>query len=251
MDDLKDRRLFLKANFLDLHLIRTDQQKNLPQPPLQKDSPRTTETIPLVPWHMIDLPDDSLKSCIEKRRSHRNFTNQPLTLSELSFLLWSTQGVKEVITRQDRAYATLRSVPSAGARHPFETYLIILNVEGLQQGVYRYLPLDHELLKLFSDPKLADKINEATFGQDFCGKSAAVFLWSAIPYRMEWRYSISAHKVILLDCGHVCQNLYLAAEAIQAGTCAIGAYHQDKVDQLIQLDGHDEFIIYLAPVGKI
>jgi SagB-type dehydrogenase family enzyme len=68
---------------------------------------------------------------------------------------------------------------------------------------------------------------------------------------MEWRYGLAAHKVIAIDAGHVCQNLYLACEAIGAGTCAIAAYDQEAMDDLVGLDGKDEFTIYLAPVGKV
>lgn len=74
---------------------------------------------------------------------------------------------------------------------------------------------------------------------------------STVPYRMEWRYSIAAHKVIALDAGHVCQNLYLAVAAIGCGTCAVAAYHQEQMDGLLGVDGDDEFTLYLAPVGKI
>jgi SagB-type dehydrogenase family enzyme len=91
---------------------------------------------------------------------------------------------------------------------------------------------------------------EATFGQPFAGSSAVVFLWTALPYRMEWRYGLAAHKVILLDAGHVCQNLYLACEALSLGTCAIAAYDQERMDQLLRVDGKDEFTVYLAAVGK-
>ena len=69
--------------------------------------------------------------------------------------------------------------------------------------------------------------------------------------RLQWRYGAASHKVIALDAGHVCQNLYLACEAIGAGTCAVAAYHQQKLDELLRLDGRDEFVIYLAPVGKV
>jgi SagB-type dehydrogenase family enzyme len=76
-------------------------------------------------------------------------------------------------------------------------------------------------------------------------------IWTTIPYRMEWRYGAAAHKVIALDAGHVCQNLYLACEAIGAGTCAVAAYHQELMDQFLRVDGTDEFTIYIAPVGKV
>ena len=124
-------------------------------------------------------------------------------------------------------------------------------VSGLESGVYRYLPMSHQLLHEFSEERLADKLVEASLGQSFAGRAAVTFLWAAVPYRMEWRYGAAAHKVIALDAGHVCQNLYLACEAIHAGTCAIAAYDQKKVDALLRLDGEEEFVIYLAPVGKV
>jgi len=144
-------------------------------------------------------------------------------------------------------------VPSAGNRHPFETYLCILNVADFEPGIYRYLPLEHELLFEFgygSRQELAEKIGIATLGQFFTGTAAAAFIWAAIPYRTEWRYGRASHKVMAIDAGHVCQNLYLACEAIGAGACAIAAYNQELMDKLIKVDGEDEFVIYLAPVGK-
>jgi SagB-type dehydrogenase family enzyme len=142
-------------------------------------------------------------------------------------------------------------VPSAGCRHSFETYLLIFNVAGLDVGIYRYLPIDNSLLFESSQNGLSKKITDASFGQSFIGRAAVVFVWTTIPYRMEWRYDIAAHRVIAIDAGHVCQNLYLACEAIDSGTCAIAAFDQEKMDQLINVDGKDEFVIYLAPVGKI
>jgi SagB-type dehydrogenase family enzyme len=97
---------------------------------------------------------------------------------------------------------------------------------------------------------LERKITRASLGQPYPGASAVTFIWTVIPYRMEWRYGLAAHKVIALDAGHVCQNLYLACEAIGAGTCAIAAYDQDGMDELLKIDGEEEFTIYLAPVGK-
>jgi SagB-type dehydrogenase family enzyme len=98
---------------------------------------------------------------------------------------------------------------------------------------------------------LSEKITTASFGQPYPAKSAVTFIWTAIPYRMEWRYGLSAHKVIALDAGHVCQNLYLACETINTGTCAIAAYDQEELDELLDLDGEEEFAIYIASVGKV
>ena len=144
-----------------------------------------------------------------------------------------------------------RPVPSADARHTRETYLCVLNVEGLEAAIYRYLPLEHELLLEFHTVDARQKLVESTLGQSFVGQAAVTFIWTAIPYRMEWRYGLAAHKVIALDAGHICQNLYLACEAIGAGTCAVAAYHQQLMDRFVRVNGTDEFVIYLAPVGKV
>ncbi|HOD73349.1 MAG TPA: SagB/ThcOx family dehydrogenase, partial [Candidatus Bipolaricaulis anaerobius] len=111
--------------------------------------------------------------------------------------------------------------------------------------------LDHSLVFLRSDPDFPAKVTAGCLGQEFVGQAAVVFAWTTVPYRTEWRYSVSSHKVIAMDAGHMCQNLYLACEAIGAGTCAVGAYHQERMDALLGVDGEDEFTIYLAPVGKV
>ena len=194
-----------------------------------------------------DIAGLDLVAAIGHRESRRAYTQEALTLEEISFLLWATQGVRGEVVGS-HAY---RTVPSAGCRHAFETYLVILNGKGLEQGVYRYLPLTHQLLFEFSEDRLARKLVDVVFRQPYPGNAAVTFIWTAIPYRMEWRYHLAAHKVIALDAGHVCQNLYLACEAIGAGTCAIAAYDQEALDRLLRIDGKDEFAIYLSPVGKV
>ncbi len=183
----------------------------------------------------------------EHRRSHRRYRDLPLSLAELSFLLWATQGVTEVLAPG----SALRTVPSAGCRHAFETYLLVNNVETLDNGVYRYLPVEHALVFEHEIESMPTRMAQATLGQKFISTAPVTFVWSVIPYRMEWRYDAAAHRVIAMDVGHVCQNLYLACGAIGAGTCAIAAYHQEKMDELLKADGENEFTIYLAPVGKI
>jgi SagB-type dehydrogenase family enzyme len=124
-------------------------------------------------------------------------------------------------------------------------------VEGLDTGFYRYLPLEHQLLVEDTDREAARRIGWAAFQQTWMSSGAVVFVWSATPYRMEWRYGLAAHRLILLDAGHACQNLYLSSQAIGAGTCAVAAYDQELLDQLLRIDGKDEFVIYLAAVGKV
>ena len=251
MIDIAERRKLLKANFLELSKITTDQQNGIEPPLLEKPVSEFIKEIELPYPDLSKFSEQRLTAAITNRRSQRKYREETLELDELSYLLWATQGVKEVFVRNDKAIASFRTVPSAGARHPFETYLVILNVKGLDQGIYKYSSINKKLYLLRKDEEVPEKIVEATLGQTFTGKSSVVFVWSAIPYRAEWRYSISAQKAILLDAGHVCQNLYLACEEIGCGTCAIAAYDQEKMDNLLELDGEDEMVVYLSPVGKL
>lgn len=249
MDSIEIGRRLLKAtSWAQASSIETDQKKGLPHPPLQKPAPEGAPVVKLPDPKTIRVNPIPVLDAIAARRSHRRFAPSPLSLEELAFLLWATQGVQRVVRD---GVASLRTVPSAGARHPFETYIIANRVTGLEPGLYRYLPLDHALVFLRADPDLPTQVTAGCLGQEFVGQAAVVFAWTTIPYRTEWRYSVFSHKVIAMDAGHMCQNLYLACEAIGAGTCAIGAYHQQRMDALLGVDGEEEFTIYLAPVGKL
>ncbi|MCX7913027.1 MAG: SagB/ThcOx family dehydrogenase [Thermodesulfovibrionales bacterium] len=250
MKDLfRQFRFFLKDTIRQkIDFSMTDQNKGLPPPPVEKPYPTDSTFIDLPKredW--VTISNISLVEAIKNRKSHRHYKDTPLSLEELSFLLWATQGIR-LITKNGIAF---RTVPSAGCRHSFETYLCVLNVEELKRGLYRYLPLEHKLLLLSLNDNISREIIEATFNQTFTGRGAVTFIWTTIPYRMEWRYHLASHKVIAIDVGHVCQNLYLACSVVSCGACAVGAYHQEMVDKLIGVDGENEFTIYLAAVGKI
>ncbi len=101
------------------------------------------------------------------------------------------------------------------------------------------------------NPALPEKVAAACHDKPFIARSAAIFIWTQIPYRTEWRYAHMAPKLVNIDAGHVCQNLYMAAESIGAGVCAVAAYDQKDLDALLGVDGEDEFAIYVAPVGKV
>ncbi len=225
----------------------TPQARGVAPPPVQKPAPDGATLIPLPPRKSWQIPPCDLLDAMAHRESRRRFRSEPLPLAELAFLLWSVQGVR---ARLHEA-AVLRTVPSAGCRHPFETYLAALNIEGLSPALYRYLPLDHALVLERDVPDLPSRLAEAARGQRFAAQGAVTFIWTALPARTEWRYAEASAKVIALDAGHLCQNLYLACEAISAGTCAIAAYDQDLTDALLDVDGTEEFAVYLAPVGKV
>lgn len=239
-------RDLMKSTFSEDY--ESDQQKLLPQPPLQKpyDVDYQLIDLPKVDKKIITKPD--IYDCILDRKSYREYKNDALTLEELSYLLWMTQGVKEI--RGDN-YAAIRPVPSAGARHPFETYLSINNVDKLKKGIYRYLALEHKLILLKEEDDLYTKLTNGTNGQKFAGSAPVNFIWSCIPYRGEWRYTDRAYRVMLIDAGHIGHALYIACETIGLGTCAIAAYDQQLMDELIDVDGEDEFVVYMSPVGKV
>ena len=223
------------------------EEAGVPQPPLQLPVPEAAIRIPLPEPELRGDPQYDISSVFQRRRSFRDYSAQPLSLAELSFLLWATQGVREVTDRP----ATLRPVPSAGARHAFETYLLINRVEDLKPGLYRYVALEHTLIELDSTAETATGIASACrTSQPLCTASAVTFLWVAVVERMTWLYSERGYRFLHLDAGHVCQNLYLAADRIASGVCAIGGFNDDDINAVLGLDGEDHFVIYLATVGK-
>lgn len=243
-------RVFLKGDSGEWMGV-TDQHKGKPPPPAQKPYPEDIELIELVGPADIKLGNIPLLKAVNERRSRRAYTGGKLTIEELSFLLWSTQGVQKVTRDKDGNIVNhFRTVPSGGARHPFETYLLVNKVEGLKPGVCRYLALEHKLLPVSVSDSMPDWINYACYGQDFTKEAAVVFVWTAMPCRTEWRYAHTAPKMIAIEAGHVCQNLYLAVESIGAGACAMLGYDQKAMDELIGVDGKDEFTVYIATVGK-
>lgn len=250
MTRYEQQRNFLKSNFDEFKNIKTDKMNGMPQPPIVKSYDLSSNVINLPKVNEQIMKNSNIYKCIKERRSTRFYDNRLMSLDELSYLLWATQGITEI----NSAGLTLRTVPCSGATHSFETYLFIMGVEGVQKGVYRYLPVEHKLLFMFELNEMDNKIDEITLDQpfvpNFAKKAAIVFAWSTIPYRSEWKFDITSHKKILIDIGHVCQNLYLASESVGAGACAIGIYDQKMIDKLLGLDGNEEFVIYLAAVGK-
>ena len=245
---LSERRQFMKACLAAAVYPESDQAKGVPQPSDEKPA-----GVPEGEWVVLPAPEGAplvkseVVACLAERVSRRKFAEQPVSLVQLSFLLWASQGLKPLVS--ESVARRKRLVPSAGGRHPFETYLVVNAVAGLDPGIYRYVASAHALAFLGAPENLSERLTAATMKQRFCGEAPVTLVWAATPYRTEWRYTDRAAKFILLDAGHVCQNLYLACEALGLGTCAIAAYAQDLLDELLGLDGTDEFAVYLAPVG--
>ncbi len=225
----------------------TDQNLKKPQPPLTK-VPMTDRILDLpTDFSSLSIDGDFLR-IINSRKSHRVYTQEPMSLLELSYLLWCTQGVKAV---RGKAYATLRTVPCGGARHEFECYPALRNVTGLEDGLYHYLPMKHQIEFLGPKKDLEDFISRSLCEQSWAAKANAVFYYSCVFYRAEWRYGIWAHTPILMDSGHVTENLYLAATSNGLGGCAIAAVDPRVANAAFGLDGAEETVFYAMPVGRI
>ena len=229
----------------------SDRSHAQPEPPAEKPITADAKRIALTPLADIHQGDLSVREAIAARRSTREFSDAPLSLEELSFLLWATQGITAV-QRDDagKVVQRFRAAPSAGARYPLETYLAIHRVTGLAPGIYRYVPNDHQLVLVRDDAQISEKLMAACYGAPAVGDAAVVFVWSAVPYRTEWKYTYLAHRMIAMEAGHVCENLYLAAQSCGTGACAMLSYDQKHVDELLGVDGDDEFAIYATCVGK-
>jgi len=211
-------------------------------PPDQRPVSFAPRNIPL-PSPVISV-DPGIWEVFGKRRSFRDYRQESLSLKELANLLWAAQGV----TSQAPA-PWFRTAPSAGALHPIDTYLVINRVEDLEAGVYRLNVADFAL-----EPKKAGdfsmRIAEAALNQDMARKAAVVFVWVAVIQRSRQKYRQRAYRYIYLDSGHIAQNLYLAATAMNLGCCAIAAFYDEEVNQIVGVDGAEETTVYLATIGK-
>ncbi len=251
MGRFEEQRAFLKTDFKMLKGVKTGASQGIPQPEVQKAVEEGTKIIELPAPSVCELTKSDARQCIGDRKSVRRYTDEVITLEELSYLLWATQGIRGT----NENGKIMRTVPSAGATNTFETYLFVKNVEGLQQGIYRYQAYEHKLVFLKEVDDMTAMIDEMTMAERqpfvpyFAGKASVIFAWSTIPYRAEWKFDVQAHKKILIDVGHVCQNLYIAGESIDRGVCAIGIYNQEMMDEVLGLDGDEELVIYLASVG--
>jgi len=251
IEDERPRAQDIGAEFVRLtryfYSGESDQEKGICHPPAVKT--RTGEVLALPPVVDVLKPRMTLMEAIAHRRSLRKYAELPLSQDELSWLLWATQWVRDHRSNQ-KMEITLRNVPSAGARHPFETYILANNCEGIAKGLYYYHPINHELVCLTLGDEIASAVYEGCFRQEMLRSAPVTFIWTAIPYRAAWRYGQRGYRYLYLDAGHVGQNLHLAAEAIKGGACMIGAFLDEQMNTVISVDGEEEFVIYIATVGK-
>lgn len=181
---------------------------------------------------------------LSQRRSVRDFLQRPVADHQLSQLLWASQG----ITAEQFGYK-FRTVPSAGALYPVETYVVINNVDEVPQGVYHYNVLEHCLERL----KKGDyrvTIARAALDQRIAYDADLVLAWTAVFERCRWKYKQRAYRYVYLDAGHIAQTVALAAVALGLGSCQIAALYDEEVNDLLGVDGIEESALYLTVVGN-
>ena len=244
----------MKSNIGDDYLLNTKyERENLPEhhldwsriPPqykVYKDARRIALPEPNV------TGGSNIWSVIAKRRSVRAYTDDELSLPDLSQLLWATQGVRETV-RGPYVEFKLRTAPSAGGLYPIETYLCVNRVSEIEKGIYHYVVGEHELESI-KEGDFRKEVQAGALDQKIAYDAAVVFIWSAMFNRSKWKYLQRAYRYIFLDAGHIAQNLALASEAIEFGSCQIGAIYDDELNRLLNLDGVNESVIYLSSVGK-
>jgi SagB-type dehydrogenase family enzyme len=185
-----------------------------------------------------------LWEAIARRRSVRDFANEPLSLQELATLLWAGAGVTAV----QMGYA-LRAAPSAGALYPVETYVVAHWVEGLDPGAYHYAVLERALERLRAGD-LRLEAQHAALDQEIAYEAPLVVVWTAVWERSIWKYGQRAYRYVPLDAGHIAENLALAAVGLGLGSCQVAAFYDDELDALVGVDGTTESALYMTAVGR-
>lgn len=196
----------------------------------------------------IELPapkydsNTSVEQALLIRRSVREYKDEPLTLAEVSQLLWAAQGITE-------PRRGLRTAPSAGATYPLEVYVVVGNVNNLSQGVYKYKPHEHELVKVVEGDKRAE-LYDAAFRQRWVKEGAIVIVFSAVYERTTGRYGDRGIRYVHMEVGHAGQNVYLQAVSLNLGTVVVGAFRDDAVKRILNMP-EEESPLYIMPVGRI
>ncbi len=194
---------------------------------------------------IIRLPEpkhigtSSLEEALQKRRSVRTFRDGPVTIYEVSQLIWAAQGITGT--------EGLRTAPSAGALYPLELYVVAGNVNGLPAGIYKYRPKNHELLRVVEDDKRND-LCSAALGQSSIRRAAAVLVLTAVYDRTTSKYGERGIRYVHMESGHAAQNVYLQTVPLGLGTVAIGAFPDEEVKRVLKLQDMER-PLYILPIG--
>jgi len=218
----------------------------VPEPPHEHPVKEGQTTIKLPSPKKIKLSDMPVRKAIEGWEPVGFFSRSTMDLDQLSYLLWCTQGFKKIVAET----IEIRNIPSSGSRNPLETYFVASDVEGLETGLYRYLPKSHSIVAERIDSGLILEMSTASLNFKLTTRAAVTFLWVGIPYRTVWAVGNRGYRSALIEAGHACQNLILAAAGLGFGVAPIDLFHDDLIVTLAQLDPETQWPVYLAAVGN-
>lgn len=246
LNEIIGSRLFLSESFHNKTKIGKTRTEISPE-----KWPDTWKTIYFKSYPRFDeiiLPNPSLSSTTSlkhgliNRQSNRNFSRKPLELSTLSTLIYYSAGVKD-----KKLQSFSRFYPSAGGRYPLETYLISLNTD-IPKGVYHYYLKNHSLEELLTFAKF--DFDKYFVPQKWIKKTACFIIIAAVFKRMTIKYGDRGYRHVLAEAGHLAQNFYLVSAALSLSCCAIGGYIEHKLEELLDIDGVDESVVYVLAIGN-
>ena len=191
----------------------------------------------------------SVEKALANRRSQRQFQNKAISADQLSQILWAAYGITSPMPNHPHLRGGFRTVPSAGAAYPFEIYVAVGKVKGIEHGVYKYFAKEHKIVRIL-DKDVRNELYEAGLRQEMLKEAPATVIYTAIFSRMTDRYGERGReRYVCMDLGHSAQNIYLQAEALCLGTCAVGAFNDSRVSQVLQMSENEE-PLYIMPLGN-
>lgn len=210
------------------------------KPPAYKEYLQA-ERLPLPP---PTAATSTVGEALHARRSVRRFAPGPLSIGELSYLLWAATGARE--QRRDHLF---RTSPSAGGLYPIETYALVNEVESVPPGLYHYDVRNHSLQRLKAGP-LGNEAAACALDQDMCAQAPVALVHTAVFERTVWKYGQRGYRYVYLDAAHVAANMAIAAASMGLGSCHIAAMYDDEMNELLGVDGTRESAVYLSVVGR-
>ncbi len=217
----------------------------VPEPPKELPVKKGQKVIKLPSPKKIKIPDVPVRDAIEGWEPVGFFARSTINLKELSYLLWCAQGFKRIAAET----VQIKTVPSSGSRYPLETYFVANDVEGLETGLYRFLPKSHSIVAEKIDPDLILEMSTASMNFRLMTRAAVTFLWVAVPYRSVWALGNRGYRSVFIEAGHSCQNLIMAAATIGYSVFSTDMFHDELVSRLAGLDPDTQYPVYLAAVG--
>lgn len=221
--------------------------QGVPEPPADLPAPEGATVIRLPSPGRIKVPDVPVRAAIEGWEPVTYFSRSSMSLKELSFLLWCTQGSRKTGSDQ----LQIRNTPSSALRYPLETYFAAGEIDGLETGLYRYLPRSHSIVteRLGSDIPVA--MGNASMNFKMVTRAAVTFLWVGIPYRSVWAMGNRGYRSVLIEAGHTCQALIMAAASFGFTVQPSDLFNDGMMMQVAGLDPETQWPVYLAAVGKV